>query len=241
MSRARNPSRSLQWTDPQGYWNLRLLIAAISAIVLHVFCFYVFQVQDPKASRVLPATTQVTYLSAANPEAEWVLRQIDDYYSAFDSTLNLDSDLHQSLTMGDGRYPSSRWYVDLMPAPYLDSATNREPFLGVLPSLPASDDGSKHMGHLTYSESIRHRVLTVNLEFDLASALPEGRPSASWRIAIAPSGKVAYLFPVGRHKDEKVASRIGLAIRQLTFQSAPSLKTLEWGTVTYEPSPPSKP
>jgi|MDTC01.2.fsa_nt_gb hypothetical protein len=211
-----------------GFWNLRLLIATVVAFVGHVFCFYVFQVQDAKVVPALPITTDVIYLSQQDPLTKAVLRQLDDYYSAFDGALAPGSSLAPLLPMAeevsDGH---NRFYVEMMPSPFLEE---EKPDMSVLPELPKVE-ALTEINQLTYSLSLRHRALSLELP-EAFSAAPN-----SWRVAITPAGQVHHVFPLdGRPPTEQMVL-VQQAIHRLRFQAAPSLQHLEWGTITVNFAP----
>ena len=213
-------------SDPKSYWNLRLLVAAVVAIVLHVFCFYIFQVQDPKVSRELPETSHVTYLSPDDPSAAAVLRRLDDYYAAFDGALRPDSILRAPLRLASLEERPVRHQLDLMPSPYVGQS---ESFPGVLPPLP--NTGAAPIPGLTYSPSVRHRALDRELDWDD----DPGTDLSAWRVAIDPVGKVLHVFPADGQVPSEQDLKIGEAVSRLRFSAAPSLTSLEWGTVTFKP------
>ena len=94
---ASDPRILFQWKAPASDFAQRLIIAVIAAISIHGLCFYVFQVEEPQSPRTLPSTYGVTYLSPDDPSARLILRQIDDYYTAFEGTLLADSELNMPL------------------------------------------------------------------------------------------------------------------------------------------------
>ena len=228
--------RVFQPQKASGYWNLRLFIAALAAIVGHVFCFYVFQVQDAKVLRVLPETSHVTYLSQDDPSAFAVLRQLDDYYAAFDGALASNSSLTAPLPMVAAEVGKQRYYIDLMPSPFgVGSANKASNVLPVLPVLPQVAGAKVPSRNLRYSSSLRHRALSNQVDWvdDRTGVFVE----TAWRVAITPSGKVHHVFPLDGNAPAPALESLQRAIRSLRFQSASSLSELEWGTVTVTSKP----
>ena len=72
------------WKD-RYHRKLRLAFFLIIALALHVFCFYLFQVEYPKAERRLPYTAQLTVLNPRDTLTQVALRQIDDRTVSIDS------------------------------------------------------------------------------------------------------------------------------------------------------------
>ena len=226
-----------EWKAPSSHVGQRLAMATITSLTLHVLCFYLFQVQEPKARRTLPQTLAVVALTPDQPAARTMLRQIEDDYSAYSGTLLAGSSLEMPVPSLDYEptYQSAR--VQLMPLPELESSPSAgRDVLAVsplmLPSIPAwtPPEGSVELAQ----EPSGFRPLAE----DLVLKLPEvwrGRLKPSddshvdwaalrqtlttesgrspWRIAIDPTGAVNEIFPMS----ESPRLEVKEAIKTLTF------------------------
>ena len=91
-------SQSLfEWKASSAQFVQRLILAVITSLTIHVLCFYIFQVQEPKARRTLPQTFRAVALTPDQPAARAILKQIEDYHSAYSGTLLAGSSLEMPL------------------------------------------------------------------------------------------------------------------------------------------------
>lgn len=129
------------WKAPRAEFAQRWILAVIGAVSVHGLCFYVFQIEEAQSPRSLPKTYGVTQLSANDPNARRVLRQIDDYYAAFEGTLLADTPLSLPFGYLDDDPYFNQIDVGLHPLPETPPAPD-DPLESwfdpmVLPPLPA--------------------------------------------------------------------------------------------------------
>lgn len=259
------PALLFHWKAPKTFFSIRLLAASVAAIVIHGFCFYIFQVEEPTARRTLPQTHEILMLSldarsaALLPQAEesdptssvkgktaTLLRQIEDYYAGFEGTLNPRSPLQISL--------------DALPEPRLDAAPApeiRPLYDGFRPVEPEiEEDGATRLAFLpenkpyepaparhlpgpsfVLSPGLEQRgwqngVPRVDLKDPAAVAPPSGQ--IAWRVAVTPSGRVEFVFPL-RVRESPQLDEVASQLRRSRFQARPETETeLQWGTISLQ-------
>ena len=221
------------WRAPASDLLQRLIIAWVAAISIHGLCFYIFQVQDPQASRSLPRTYEITYLSPQDATARLILRQIDDYYAAYEGTLLADSDLNMPLSSRDYEPWHQEVKPRLMPLPEPGQDLNSLGPEGGSVVPPRVRPWAPAVGALTvFSGSI----VAVDLGGGCQLMVPEGwqerfqgSPGVDWarvkesqvedegrfrwRLSVEASGRVDQAFPVTRLPDSSMRK----AARSLRF------------------------
>ena len=249
-------SQSLfEWKASSSQFVQRLTLAAITSLTIHILCFYIFQVQEPKVRRTLPQTLSAVVLTPDQPAARTILRQIEDYHSAYSGTLLAGSSLEMPLPSLDYEPTYQSAKVRLMPLPKLGTARPvARDVLAVSPlMLPAIPAWTPPEGSV---EQAQEPSRTLPLAEDLVLKLPavwknrlkpregdgrewgalrealnaEGR--SPWRIAIDPKGVVSEIFPMSESPRQEVKA----ALKTLTFSPQQGNEThwfeveVLWGT-----------
>ncbi len=111
------PKILFHWKAPKSEFAQRWIVALIVAIIVHGFCFYVFQIEEVPPPRSLAQTYGVTQLNFDDLKARLILQQIDDYYAAFEGILLADTPLHMPLGSLDYEASYEKADVELMPLP----------------------------------------------------------------------------------------------------------------------------
>jgi|GEM_PF-2010423 hypothetical protein len=236
-----------EWKAPSSQFWQRLAMASITSLTIHVLCFYLFQVQEPKARRTLPQTLSAVALTLDQPAARTILRQLEDYHSAYSGTLLAGSTLEMPFPSLDYESTYQTASVQLMPLPKPESfRPAARDVLAVsplmLPKIPAwtppegsVEQAQEPSGFLKLAEGLTLKLPAVwqgraepreGSDVDWAAlrgALIAESGRSLWRIAIDSTGAVSKIFPLSEPPRQEVKA----AVKTLTF-SPPQGNETHW-------------
>jgi hypothetical protein len=240
-----------EWKAPSSQVAQRLAMAAITSLTLHVLCFYLFQVQEPKARRSLPQTFTAVALTPDQPAARTILRQIEDHYSAYSGTLLPGSSLEMPVPSLDYEPTYQSSDVPLMPLPEVEvSDPVARDVLAVspliLPAIPAwtppkgsvvqaqepSDLLRLADGLVLKLPAVWRGRLKLQDEGGLVwtalrGALTTESGRSPWEIAIDPTGAVREIYPMSESPSQAVKE----AVKTLTFSPPQGNEKTHWFNV----------
>ena len=233
------------WKD-RYHRKLRLTFFLIIAIAIHVFCFYLFQVEYPKAERQLPYTAQITVLNPRDTLTQVALRQIDDRTVSIDSAARdavRGTEIEDYATMFKPFFKNYEARLKAAP-PIFETSPIADlvppgaavlPKVSALPLVKAPDSIAAYVRqpHMTIrGEGLENRDLLHII--DWSNNLPvfeksDGFNAATFMIAVDANGMVRQCLS-GDSDESGVFSMLHQKVRTLRFQPIRNRK-LQWGWV----------
>ncbi|MBV9008058.1 MAG: energy transducer TonB [Verrucomicrobia bacterium] len=229
-----------------------LLLFLVASVLLHAFCFYIFQVVYPTTVALLPAPARITVISPDAPDSMALLRWVEAQDPALASATQRPTDYRP---------------LPLPELKHLPSYAKHEPALRTLPearpdwSIPSSAaigsvPGPQHTP-LPPFPAIKSTALFADLrpelgapvlpEFSFHLSRPDAPANARFRVAIDHAGAVRFCFLVQSSGDAQLDDQAREFLLLCRFSprapNAPLLwseATLLWGN-DLAPPPPATP
>jgi len=177
------------------------MVFLILSLLLHAFCFYIFQIVYPPTVALMPPPARVTLISPDDPESLALLRWVEAEDPALTTTTQ--------------RLPETKSFV-LPPVPHRPSYASHQPKLKTLPplipdlSVPSSAAiGPVRLPRMKANASAPGLERKTNANFaDLPATLgdpvfadfkfhltrPDAPANASFRVAIDEGGAIRFCF-----------------------------------------------
>jgi hypothetical protein len=242
MSDERPHGLIFQWLAREGRgWNLLVGILA-TTMALAGFAL-LFQVVYPAARRQPLAVQRMVLLDSSSPAARAILDRVRDHDFLVLPPVNLVSTPPEAATPVFS--PSFKDFK-LEPKDILESRTHgsaqlprlfrpEKPLLPPLPPAPVTQArpvAPPQSLQMTVTEGLEMRGITRPVTFHDARFAE--MLNVSYRIAVAPDGRVALVVPLSDPGNQtEVFGEVRSAFSSLRFQTRPSSE-MEWGTVTLQ-------
>ena len=232
------------WSTPR---SRRLLLASFigASIVLHAFCFYVFQIVYPTPIALLPPPARVTFIAPDSEEGRTLLRWIDAEDPAVAFTT------HPAPGARLGALPKTE---------HLPSYSAVEPILKELPSLKADlsipssqPPGAVHFmtrardftkgtprTYISFSKELNEfGTPTLLPRADFATLNQETPETLRFRVAVNDLGEIRYCFPINSSGDAALDEQARLQVVRTRFSpirqnDTPPSASLVWGTASVQ-------
>ncbi len=213
-----------------------LILFLLASLLLHAFCFYVFQIVYPPGVALTPAPARLNLISANDPESAALLHWIE----AEDPALAITTQ----------RAPENKLFA-LPKLRHVPSYATHEPALETLPtpapnlSIPSSlASGAVKMSRLPSTAPAPIKKTTAIFSDNEAPVLPgftfkasrAGAPAnIRFRVAIDHQGAVRFCFPLESSGDPALDEQARNFLQLCRFKSngaAPASAQLSWTIAT---------
>jgi hypothetical protein len=251
-SAAADPSLLFNWEGPRP--RKRAIVAFLGAsVLLHAFCFYLFQIVYAPGVILLPPPARVSLITASSEEGRTLLRWVDAEDPALASATQRPPEAKQRPLPKVQHVPS---YVAAEPklkhAPPLvpDTRVPSSQPPGPVPVLrrPAPPEFGSVPTRISFSEELKGSGAPSYPPLGFTASNPESPQAIRFRIGLGPQGDVRYCFPLNSSGDlaldEQARQRLELVrFPPLSSNAQPlvwGIATVEWGNdVTRPQSRPS--
>lgn len=235
MNTVDEPGLLFAWAPPRESARTIVLFVAAS-FVLHLLCFYIFQIVYPPSVLLVPPPARVNLLSGRTEEGRALLRWLDAEDPALLSTTIRPRTRELPRLEHVPSYMNERLVLKQLPPLDVDLSSpsiqppqpvrtwRRNPPARRTIEIPTAVEFSEEIAALGPATFPRTKF----------NAVTDDQPaSIRFRIAVNARGRVQYAFPLNSSGDVTLDAQAHQHIAQTTFDRPPN-ESLSWGVATVE-------
>lgn len=230
-----------------------LLVFIIVSLMLHAFCFYLFQIVYPPAIALAPPPARVALITNQTEDGRSLLRWIDAEDPALiAATLRPPNSRARDLPRVEHvpSYKLERPQLKPLPPLVVDLRPPSPQPVGPVPTMhrPAPLKPVKRPSGLTFSEELAAVGPATSPPASFRASNNDQPENVRFRVAVNAMGEVQYEFPLNSSGDPALDLQARHQIALTRFPARPSspnepliwgIATMEWGTDVTRPAPPT--